>query len=114
MSRFHLTDYQWELIHQFLSSHPHVYIGEPAQCRLFIDAVLWILRTGSQWRALPSEYGKWNTVFKRFDRWSKRQIWAQMFEWINHEPDLQECFIDSTTIRAHACAAGAKKNREKP
>jgi len=114
MSRFHLTDEQWELIHKFLSSHPHVYVGETKECRLFVDAVLWILRTGSQWRALPAEYGKWNTVFKRFDRWNKRKIWEQMFEWINDEPDLQESFIDSTIVRAHACSAGAKKNKDKP
>ena len=58
---------------------------------------------------LPSEYGKWNSVFKRFNRWENASVWKDLFQWSIQDPDLEGVSIDSTIVRAHACAAGAKK-----
>jgi transposase len=109
MSRYYLTDDQWSLLHEFLRVHPRVYVGDSERCRHFLNGVLWILRSGSQWRSLPPEYGHWNSVFKRYDRWVTAGIWDEMFAAVSLDADLQEGFIDSTIVRAHACAAGAKK-----
>ena len=109
MDRTTLTDEQWATIRAFLAAHPRVYVGRPADCRRFLNAVLWILRSGAQWRLLPAELGPWNSVFKRFARWSERGVWADLQRHVAADPDLQEVLIDSTVVRAHACAAGAKK-----
>ena len=109
MSHDYLTDDQWSLLHEFLRAHPRVYVSHPERCRHFLNGVLWILRSGSQWRSLPPEYGHWNSVFKRYDRWVTAGIWDEMFAAVSIDVNLQEGFIDSTIVRAHACAADAKK-----
>ena len=109
MNRYSLTDDQWALLHEFLRAHPRVYVGNPERCRHFLNSVLWLLRSGSQWRSLPPDFGHWNSVFKRYDRWVTAGIWDEMFAAVSVDADLQEGFIDSTIVRAHACAAGAKK-----
>ena len=77
--------------------------------RNFLEAVLWILRTGAPWRDLPTEFGSWNTVFNRFDRWSKSGKWNRIFLALAIDTDDEWHSIDSTINRAHQHSAGAKK-----
>jgi transposase len=72
-------------------------------------AHLWIVRTGSPWRDLPEAFGDWNSVFRRFSRWSIKGVWYRMFEAMSDDPDFEYLIIDSTIVRAHQHAAGAKK-----
>jgi len=106
-----LTDKQLEKILPVLRTFPELRLGLPRQSRSFLEAVLWITRSGSQWRLLPKEYGNWNTVYKRFARWSKLGIFEKLFEHLSSDRDLEYLMVDSTIVRAHACAAGAQKKR---
>ncbi|PPD44725.1 MAG: hypothetical protein CTY16_11565 [Methylobacter sp.] len=66
INRAELTDTEWQAIHSLLVLNGQVYVGLEENCRRFLNAVLWVLRSGAQWRLLPASLGKWNTVFKRF------------------------------------------------
>ena len=112
MNERRLKDEQWERIKSFLRANPNVYVGKDEQaCRQFVEGVFWISRTGAQWRDLPAEFGKWNTVYKRFGRWCDQRVWAQMLAAFADDPDLEHGMLDSTIVRAHPCAAGAQKKR---
>jgi len=105
-----LTDAEWSEIFTKLKMTEGIYLGGEFSCRRFVESVLWVLRVGGQWRSLPPDRGHWNTVFKRFSRWAARGIWNQLHESFVKNPDLQSLSIDSTVIRAHACAAGAAQS----
>lgn len=98
-------------------------MGRPARDhRQIINGILWIQRTGAPWRDLPERYGPWRTVASRFYRWQKAGVWQRVLEALQQEADRQGeldwqiHYVDSTTIRAHQHAAGAKKGyqRAKP
>jgi transposase len=111
MIRHRLDDSNWDKIYACLKITGDIYTGNEEKCRIFVDAVHWIMRTGAQWRDLPSEFGKWNSVFKRFARWSDRGIWDKLHQHFVEEPDMEWLLIDSTVVRAHPCAAGAPNEK---
>jgi putative transposase len=86
-------------------------VGNDDECRRLVEAVLWIDRTGAQWRFLPEEYGNWNRVYKRFARWCDHGVWERMLALFADDPARENGMIDTTIVRAHACAAGAQKKR---
>jgi len=109
MKRRHsLTDEQWQQIAPLLPGKQ----GDPGRSgennRLFLEAVLWLAKTGAPWRDLPPRLGKWNSVFQRYNRWSKRGVWQRVFETLHMDPDTEYLLLDSTTVRAHQHAAAGK------
>ncbi|MCP4184059.1 MAG: transposase [Hyphomicrobiales bacterium] len=76
--------------------------------RLFMEAILWRVRTGSPWRDLPSHLGNWNTVFQRFRRWAKAGVFENLFNALSEEPDFEYAMIDGTIVSVHQKATGAK------
>ena len=111
MSNVQLSNEQWNKILKFLRLCPNVYVGNEAYCRRFVEGVLWLTRSGAQWRLLPASYGQWNSVYKRFARWCEAGVWEALHQFCVQEPDLEALILDSTVIRAHPCAAGASKKR---
>ena len=76
--------------------------------RLFLEAVLWRVRIGSPWRDLPLAFGNWNSVFQRFRRWAKADVFGRLFEVPSEEPDFGYALIDGTIVSVHQKAGGAK------
>jgi len=104
-----LQDSHWKKIQTFLRSYPTVKVGSARKCRRFVEAVLWMSRSGAQRRLLPAEYGNWNSVYKRFARWCETGVWEVMLNHFADDPDMEHVLLDSTIVRAHPCAAGAQK-----
>jgi transposase len=109
MSTVNLSDQNWQSIYAFLQTCPGLYVGDELKCRHFVEAVLWMARSGAQWRLLPATYGNWNSIYKRFVRWEQHGVWQKLFKHFAADPDLEWIIPDSTVIRAHPCAAGALK-----
>jgi transposase len=106
-----LADEQWQKILPVLKTIPEIRLGAGRDVRRFLEAVLWVTRSGAQWRLLPRKYGNWNSVYKRFSRWSDLHVFEKLFEHFSQDRDMEHLLIDSTIVRAHACAAGAQKKR---
>jgi len=108
MDRFVLTDAQWARM------EPHC-LGKPTDPgrsgrnnRLFMEAVLWIARTGSPWRDLPKEFGNWSTAFRRFSDWRRADVFKRIFDACSDEPDMEYAMVDATIVKVHRHGQGAK------
>lgn len=106
MKKEYINEVAWSKIFNFLITIESVYTGDKNKCKTFIEGIFWMARTGAQWRELPDLYGKWNSVYKRFNEWSKKNIWERLLEFCADDPDTETVMIDATIVRAHACAAG--------
>src|SRR5215207_5160945 len=112
-NRHAISDDDFARIDHLLPGRPGDTGWVAADNRLFPDAVLYVAKTGIPWRDLPERFGNWNSVWRRFDRWARKGTWARVFEALQ-DPDLEWLILDSTVVRAHPCAAGAKKKRTGP
>lgn len=110
MIRGELSDEAWEIIRPLLPLQEGGVGRPPGDHRRFVNGMLWVLRTGAPWRDLPAEYGNWNSVYQRFRRWGKRGIWEALLEALANAGLANHAHhsLDSTVIRAHQHAAGAK------
>ena len=114
MGRRHaISDADWDRVKGLLPGQPGQHGGVADDNRRFLDAVLWIARTGAPWRDLPERSGDWNSQWRRFDRWAAKGRWEALAA-VFRDPDLDVLVLDSTVVRAHPCAAGAKKKRTGP
>jgi transposase len=111
MHRHAITDEQWKVIEPFMTGKDSDPGATAQDNRQFINAVLWISKTGASWRDLPERLGNWHTQYTRFNRWAKAGRWQTIFEALQEEIDEEFLMIDSTIVRAHQHAAGAKGGR---
>jgi transposase len=105
-----MSDNEWEFFEPFLTGRSEQG-GRPARNhRQVLDGIFWIARTGAPWRDLPEELGNWNSVWRQFRRWSASGLWDVLLQALADTGGDAETLqmIDSTIIRAHHCAAGAK------
>ena len=109
LDRLLLSDEQWERVSGLIIGRPDQRGSTGRDNRMFVEGVLWIVRTGSPWRDLPEVFGEWNSVFRRFSRWSEKGVWRRMFEAMSDDPDFEYLIVDSTIVRAHQHASGAQK-----
>jgi transposase len=106
--RYELTTLQWERLEPLLPGKA----GDPgrsaADNRLFVNGVLWVLRSGAHWHDLPERYGKWKSLHKRFSRWAKAGVWERVFEALIDDRRNEYLMLDTTLVRAHQQAATGK------
>jgi transposase len=105
MPRLMLTDNAWKLISSIMSFTGRTY--QKKQHRMTAEGILYRLRTGIPWRDLPADFGLWNSVFRRFNLWSKKGILTAVFNIITKDPDMDWLFIDGSIVRAHQHSTGA-------
>jgi len=105
MRRHEIKDVDWDRIKDFLPGQKGGHGGVAKDNRLFINALFYLAKTGIPWRDLPERFGKWNSIWQRFNRWCRNGVWQRILQEVQ-DPDLEWLLIDSTVIRAHPHAAG--------
>ena len=108
MIRRALTDAQWARNADLVPGKKSDPGRTGKDTRLFLDAVLWVARTGSPWRDLPGGFGPWYNVYTRFWCWSRGGVWESLFKALADDPDFEYVIVDPTIVRAHQHSAGAK------
>jgi transposase len=106
-----MSDEEWAFFEPFVIETGPRRGRRPRDHRLVLDGVFWIARTGSAWRDLHDHFGKWDSVYRQFRRWTLAGVWDVILEALNETGQGQDSvqMIDSTIVRAHQHAAGALK-----
>src|SRR4029077_5084832 len=107
--RFDLSDDEWALFEPLM---PKSRKSARADDRTIMNAIFYVLRTGMPWRDLPERYGPYTTAYNRFNRWSRRGIWKRIFDTLASKSSDSLYLIDSTIVKAHRAASGAKGGRK--
>lgn len=110
LARDLLSDEEWAFFERFIRTVRAPNGRKPTNHRLVLDGIFWIARTGSPWRDLPEEFGKWSSVYRQFRRWTLAGLWEQIMDALIESGAVPHALqmIDSTVVRAHHQAAGAK------
>jgi len=110
LRRYEISDAEWERVKEFL---PPEHTGKPGRPsgdnRIALNGILWIARSGAPWRDLPERYGSWSTLYDKFKRWSDTDVFEKIFDILKIDADMQDVSLDSTSVKVHQHAAGAKK-----
>jgi len=106
--RFVISDRSWSFIEPLVPGKKRDPGATGRDTRLFLEAVLWRVRVGAPWRDLPTGFGEWNSIFRRFRRWAKKGVFQRIFEALADDPDLEYILIDGTIVSVHQKASGAK------
>jgi transposase len=106
-----LRDDQWDRLKPLVPGGRKGRRGPRSDGRRFIDALLWVGRSGGRWRDLPEKFGPYQTVKRRYYRWVENGVLDRIFAAVADDPDLEWLAIDATVIRAQAQAAGARVKR---
>ena len=109
LKRHELSEAQWKAIADLVPGKE----GDPGRTgednRLFVNAIVYVARTGIPWRDLPQRFGQWNSVWRRFDRWCANGVWTKISAVLG-DPDLEELYLDSTSVKAHLSACGSRRH----
>ncbi len=107
MARYDLSESESPLISPLLPNKPRGVAR--VDDRRIINAIFYVLRTGSPWRDLPERYGPYTTAYIRYNRWAKAGVWLRVFETLTERSPQSLHLIDSSIVRAHQHTAGGKK-----
>jgi len=103
-----LRDHQWERVRDLIPGGRPGQRGPRCDNRLFVDALLWMARSGARWRDLPEQFGDHQAVKRRYYRWIARGALGGFLAALTQDADLERLMIDSTVVRAHQHAVGAR------
>ena len=106
-----LRDDQWERLKEFVPGGRKGKRGPRTDNRRFLNALLWMARSGARWRDLPEQFGGYETVKRHYYRWIEMGVLDQILAALAREADLEWLMIDSTIVRAHQHAAGASRQK---
>jgi transposase len=110
MRRYELTDNEWERIRKYFPEKKPGTPGRPPNPhRPIVNGIVWIARSGAPWRDMPERYGSWETAYTRFRELIDSGVLVQIFRDLNIDADMQDLALDSTSVKVHQHAAGAKK-----
>ena len=112
MHRHALSDEQWARLKPLLPQRPQGRKSTRGD-RLFVDAVVFHVKTGIPWRDLPERFGSWKTVYNRFRNWAEKDVWAQLFRELQIDIDETASIGDGSVVRAHQDASGGKGGSNK-
>ncbi len=110
--RHDISDRVWSVLEPLLPGRKGAWGGVAEDNRKFLNAVLWILRTGAPWRDLPEDYGGWGNTHRRFCRWRDKGHWERLLSELMNEPDFEWLMIDASHVKIHPHAAGARGGNE--
>ena len=105
MPRTMLSDERWKSLAKLMKDTGRVY--NKREHRVTLEGILYRMRTGCPWRDLPNEFGRWNTVFRRFNLWSRKGVMTQLFKVLSQDTDVEWVFLDASYVRAHQHGHGA-------
>lgn len=111
MIRDELTDDQWSRIEPFVRGGRKGKRGPRSDNRRFVNALIFMAKSGARWRDLPERYGNFETAKKRYYRWVDAGVLERLFEALAAEADLEWVSVDSTTVKAQALAATGRRKR---